>query len=214
MNKKEIMYDILKELFNISVGKAACILSEIIDRKIILKVPDIEIVNYQKEDFKLDNYLANVIDGALIVSSITFNQDLSGKANLIFPANKMRKFINLCLNNELNEEDHNQDFTDIDLDVIKEIGNIILNSLVGEISNFLEITLIFSLPEVRIFTRGDFKNDIGNKTGYKYVVILYINFTIDNTEIIGAIIIDLNLKSLHQIVKKFYGMDFNGYICE
>ncbi|MBV1816756.1 hypothetical protein [Clostridium cochlearium] len=42
------------------------------------------------------------LKGTLMISSITFEEKITGQANLIFPAEKMRKFINLCIsqNNE------------------------------------------------------------------------------------------------------------------
>ncbi|WP_055665556.1 chemotaxis protein CheC [Desnuesiella massiliensis] len=201
MNNKLLRYDILKELFNISVGKAASMLSEIINKKILLDVPNIEIADSKEGDFKLDNYLPKVLDGALMVSSISFKENLTGEANLIFPAEKMRTFINLCSNQEGEDSYQDVNFTDIDFDIVKEIGNIILNSLIGEISNYLDINLDYSLPEVKVFDKIDFKNDVTNRD-YLHILLLYITFNIDDTEIEGAIIISLTLTSLNELLKK------------
>lgn len=202
MNSDALIYDILKELFNISVGKAASILSEITNKKILLDVPNVEILNFQDEKFKVNGYLPDKIDGTLMVSSISFEKKLEGKANLIFPAKKMRTFINLCLNDEQeNSEYYNMNFTDIDFDTVKEIGNIILNCILGEVGNYLNINLIYTLPEVKVFNAIDFSKDIENE-GYIYTLILYITFLIDDVEIEGAVIIDLTLKSLNELIKK------------
>lgn len=75
MNDKSLRYDILKEIFNISVGKAASMLSEIINRKIILNVPDIEVLSFKDKEFRLDDYLPKVMDGTLMVSSISFEKN-------------------------------------------------------------------------------------------------------------------------------------------
>ncbi len=63
---------------------------------------------------------------------------------MLFPANKMRIFINLCIGQPeyMNEEDLN--FTDMDFDIIREVGNIILNSIIGEIGNTLDISLKYT----------------------------------------------------------------------
>lgn len=201
MNDKKLRYDILKEIFNISVGKAASMLSEIINRKILLNVPDIEILKMKSREFRLDDYLPKVMDGTLMVSSISFEKKLTGKANLIFPAEKMRAFINLCLNEKEIDEDYEMNFTDIDFDIIKEIGNIILNCIVGEVGNSLGINLNYTLPEVKIFNRIDFSKDVENN-GFMHVLILYITFVIDGTEIEGAIVVDLTLNSLNEMMKR------------
>lgn len=210
MNDKSLRYDILKEIFNISVGKAASMLSEIINRKILLNVPDIEVLTLEDKEFRLDDYLPKVMDGTLMVSSISFEKKLTGKANLIFPAEKMRTFINLCVNEKEMDKDYEMNFTDIDFDIIKEIGNIVLNCIVGEVGNNLGINLNYTLPEVKIFNRIDFSRDIGNN-GYMHVLILYITFVIDGTEIEGAIVVDLTLNSLNEMMKRIDKIEDESY---
>ncbi len=201
MNSETLKYDILKELFNISVGKAASILSEMINKRILLNVPNIEILGPKDVEFKIDNLIPKVLDGTLMVSSISFKEKLTGQANLIFPAEKMRTFINLCLSQEETIAQNDMEFTDIDFDIIKEIGNIILNSIIGGIGNNLGIELNYTLPEVKVFDRIDFENDI-EKKDYLYILMLYITFNIDDIEIAGAIIINLTLESLNELINK------------
>ncbi|KOA21316.1 CheY-P phosphatase CheC [Clostridium homopropionicum DSM 5847] len=193
--------DVLKELFNISVGKSASILSEIIDKKILLDVPNVKIIDLKDKETSLEDHLPEILDGTIMISSISFKEKLTGKANLIFPADKMRKFINLCINESSMDNNNDMNFTDIDFDIIKEIGNIILNSLIGEIGNYLDIKLHYTVPEVKIFHKKDLKNDIKN-TEYTNILMLYITFNIDGSEIFGAIIINLTLNSLNEILSK------------
>lgn len=200
MNNETIRYDILKELFNISVGKAASLLSEIIDKKILLDVPDVKVLNMNDKKEELEDYLPKEIDGTLMVSSISFEEKLNGKANLIFPAEKMRTFINLCSNEQEEDRYYESNFTDIDFDVIKEIGNIILNSIVGEIGNYLELNFNYSLPEVKVFKKIDFSEGIKNNE-FKHMLLLHITFVIDHTEIEGAIIVNLTMDSMNELMR-------------
>jgi Chemotaxis protein CheC, inhibitor of MCP methylation len=211
MNENEIRKDILKELFNISVGKSASILSEIIDKKILLNVPDIEILDLKVNIDQLHEYFNDIIEGALMVSSISFKEKSAGKASLIFPADKMRNFINLCLHEESDDEYSDLNFTDIDFDIIKEVGNIVLNSIIGEIGNYVDIKFNYMLPEVKVFNSMDIEEFIENEN-YSYILMLYVTFNIENSKIEGAIVINLTLKFLDEILKKIYMMevDFNG----
>lgn len=193
--------DVLKELFNISVGKSASILSEIIDKKILLNVPNVKIIDLEDKETSLEEHLPEVLDGTMMISSISFKEKLTGKANLIFPADKMRKFINLCVNESSMDNKDDMNFTDVDFDIIKEIGNIILNSLIGEIGNYLDIKLYYTVPEVKIFHKKDLKDDIKN-TEYTNILMLYITFNIDGSEIFGAIIINLTLDSLNELLSQ------------
>lgn len=201
MNENDLKYDILTEMFNIGVGRAASMLSEIIQKTIQLSVPKIEIINLNDEKVELMDCLPKVLDGTLMVSSISFEEKLTGKANLIFPAKKMRTFINLCLNKADGDDSIDLNFTDIDFDVIKEIGNIILNCIIGEIGNRLDVQFDYTLPEVQVYDRINFDKDI-KRDEYKSIIILYITFAIADSEIEGAILVDLTMNSLNELIKR------------
>lgn len=199
MNKLDITDSILKELFNTGIGKAADMLSEIIDKKIILNVPNVQFINTRETEIKIKKSLPKVLNGTLMVSSISFEKSLTGKANLIFPAEEIRTFINLCLNKK--ENMYEIDFTDVDFDIIKEVGNIILNCIIGSIRNLLSINLTYALPKVKVFKRIDFSRDI-EKNENNNILVIYITFIIEGTEIEGAIIISLSFNSLNKLMKK------------
>ena len=76
----------------------------------------------------------------------------------------------------------------------------------GETGNILNISFKYTLPEVKIFNRSDLKNDF-KKTGNFYVLILYITFIIGETEIEGAIIVDLSLNSLNDLLRKIHELE-------
>lgn len=198
MSNKIEREDILKELFNISIGKAASILSEIINKKILLDVPSFHILDIDKEMSSIDDFLPDIVQGNIMVSSITFREKLKGRASLIFPADKMRTFINLCLNENDDDQLYNNNFTDVDFDIIKEIGNIILNSVIGELGNYFSIKLSYTLPDVKVFNKQDFEKNINNSE-YSHILMLYITFKIEDSEIVGAIIINLTLSLLNDI---------------
>lgn len=186
-------------------------LSEIIDKKILLDVPKLDFFYLEDQNLKLNGNLPDVLDGALLVSSIKFGEKLTGKANLIFPATKTRMLINICLHEDEKIYCSNVDFTDIDFDIIKEIGNIVLNSIVGEIGNYLNIDLNYSVPEVKVFNQIDFRKDIKSKA-HTYILILYITFIIDDIKIEGAIVIDFTLESINTLMIKVnaIGDELNG----
>lgn len=193
--KKE---DVLKELFNIGVGQAASTLSEIIDKKIVLRVPDVKVLDLQDGKKELDLFLQQVAAGAVMVSSISFDQQLEGKISLIFPAEKMHRFIDLCLHEE-HDVDETIDFTDIDFDTIKEIGNILMNAIMGELSNNIHIPVEYTLPEVGILSDARADAFVNEEMSY-LVVLMYISFNIEGTEIEGAIVINITLKSLDDVM--------------
>ena len=50
-------------------------------------------MNLTDNKCELSNYVSNVMEGSIMISSICFKDELAGKASLIFPADKMRNFI-------------------------------------------------------------------------------------------------------------------------
>ena len=209
MNITQMNYDILKEVFNIGVGKSAAMLSEIVNKKVLLNVPHLEFLHYDANVF---NPLPNAIPkGTLVISTICFREKLAGEANLIFPADKMRQFLNLCQGeDDLECYIHGNHFDDIDLDIIKEVGNIVLNSIVGELGNYLQLELYYSLPKVTLLGQQDFAANLRDKD-YLYRLMLYITFLIDGTEINGAIIMDMTINSVHELINKLEKMEADLY---
>lgn len=205
--------DVLKELFNMGVGKAADMLSQITGQEITLRVPKIFLFDSIREkQADPDPDLLRLLNGTLMVSSITFSQRLVGKANLIFPTEHIHSFIDLCMGNASVPQPASGELTDIDFDVVKEVGNIVLNSILGTVGNFLEIPMSYSLPEVQIYNRKiDFSRDI-ESTPYKSVLLLSISFQVEKIKIEGAVLIDLTttsrrdlLRLLNRVEAKFVG---------
>lgn len=209
MEASKLSFDIIKEIFNIGVGRAADMLSQMLNKHILLDVPNIRIVNLTKEFLNINEYFNKDIKGALMISSISFENDISGEASLIFPANKMRKVIDLCLGEESNHTE-NLNFNDIDFDVIKEIGNIILNSILGEIGNFLDMNLEYNLPNVRIFETIDFEKELKDNKEI-HSILLSISFIIEDIEVSGAVIINLFSISLSKILGAVEGIERELY---
>lgn len=58
MENHDMTQDILKELFNISVGRAAGILSDIVQQKIHLTVPNVRILDVSSETYAIDEYIS------------------------------------------------------------------------------------------------------------------------------------------------------------
>lgn len=197
MNRECFRYDILSELFNIGVGKAANMLSEIVNKKISLKVPRIIIPDTADDAQKKVDPFSELFDAALMVSTISFSDKLKGKANLVFPADKVKKLVALC-SGEDSVLPEDTEFSDVDFDVIREIGNILLNCILGELGNLIHIHLTYDLPRVEIYNQNDFKPTAEDQTNHSFL-ILFVTFLIDNTEIEGAVVIDLMVESIQEL---------------
>ncbi|WP_411678100.1 chemotaxis protein CheC [Caproicibacter sp.] len=204
MDRECFRYDILSELFNIGMGKAADMLSEIVQKRIALQIPKIIIPETESGELLGDQF-SGFFDAALMVSTISFTNSLTGKANLVFPADKIKKFVALC-SGEGSLAPEDTVFTDVDFDVIREIGNILLNCILGELGNLINIQLNYDLPQVAVYNRIDFNKDLDGEKNHSFM-ILFVTFLIDDTEIEGAVIIDLMVESFQELFRLLDGIE-------
>lgn len=196
----EIMQkDILKEYVNVFVGKAAKMLSEMTNQRVLLAVREVDVINMADEGDTTDRTFFK--HGHIVSSSIHFGQEFSGRAHLIFPANKAKLLVDTCLGVYFEETgvDLNKELEDTDFDVLKEISNVILNSIVGEFSNLVGTQVDFGIPDVELVyvteneQRLYLKNDV-------YMLMFYTSFKLEEEEIEGVVIIALGLHSLKMIL--------------
>lgn len=206
MELTEYDYDILREIFNVGVGKAADLLSQIIGKRIILHIPRILVLK-SPEDFLCTSELNGLMKGTLMVSSISFSKQLAGTANLVFPAEKMRDFIALCANEEPAVAAGDLNFTDVDFDIVKEIGNIFLNCILGSVGDFLNVPLTYSLPTVKIYDR---KIDFGHNViteDFPCLLFFSVTFVIDSVKIEGAVLVSLAMASCEKLPDLLHGIE-------
>ncbi|OEF96524.1 hypothetical protein [Desulfuribacillus alkaliarsenatis] len=189
--------DALKEYMNQFIGQAASLLSDMVDKKVQLMIPDISLV-YYREEMDFENILPRFLHSYVVSSSITFGEQFSGEAKLIFPKEKIKDLVQLCLDEEDSETD---ELTDTDFDAITEIGNIILNAVVGSIGNLVEVRLDYTVPEIDVLNLpNDAKVFVSAEN--VYLLIIRNSFTIDGANIEGAIIVMLSMESINELVEK------------
>lgn len=210
MEFSECDYDTLSEIFNVGIGKASDLLSQIVKKKIILQIPRILVLK-SPEEFQSVPELAGLVKGTLMVSSLSFTEQLAGTANLVFPAEKMRDFITLCTEEEAPCENGSTEFTDVDFDVIKEIGNIFLNCILGSVGDFLSVPMSYSVPAVKVYDRAiDFGRNVMTEE-CPSVLFLAVTFVIDSVKIEGAILVSLAMDSCDRLLQYLRGIEENLY---
>ena len=148
MNIKEETKEILTELINTGVGRAAKTLNELLQYEIQLHLPKINLFTLDEmkktmEDNKLGEYV-NVIQD--------FDGPLEGAGILSFPVVNGKTLVNLLLDQE--ELDDGIDDANLlsltEMEAICEVGNNIINSVQGTISDMIAVECHYHLPDVVI----------------------------------------------------------------
>lgn len=196
----DLQKDLLKEYVNVFIGQAASMLSDMANQRVLLSVPEVEIINMSDEKKALERPL--FAHGHIVSSSMKFGHEFSGRALLIFPAQKAKLLVDACMGIETTPfEEGSFDLIDTDFDVLKEISNVILNSVIGEFSNLIGTTVEFSIPDVEVVFVSEDEQKMYLKNNV-YMMMLYTSFELAKAQVEGVVIVALGLNSLNKLLGK------------
>lgn len=175
--------DGLKELINIGLGKSGSILNAMLSTHIELSVPTIEHIAFKD----LPETLTPLNAPPLSATALDFHGDFTGAASLIFPLESAAHLTSILTH----EEPHDNNLNLLEVDAINEIGNIILNNMMGTLSNILQIRLQYGLP--------CYSDNIFNKeqteTSSESVLLVKTHFSSSEYDIQGHILILFEVSS-------------------
>jgi len=142
MNQMQL--DVLKELGNIGAGNATTALSKILDAKVDMKVPKVEMVGFSE----ITNIIADeetIMTGILLL----LEGDVNGMMMFLLDMPSARKLVNSMLSRDV-ESDDPTDFDDMELSALNEVGNIITGAYLSALSDLTRLTIVSSVPSLRI----------------------------------------------------------------
>ncbi len=181
----------LNDLINIGVFQAADILNSLVNKPINLEVPYIKIINSADAIEEYD-YLKN---NKLSIVQMDFGGPLSGVSQLFFTKENAHKLTHAFAGYYNLEEDTESLFEATFI----EIGNIVLNSLMGSICNVLDTRIRFKAPFYLEQTMQDvIKNNLDDS---KRALLAKTKFTISELELSGDFILFLKFETLSKIIE-------------
>ncbi len=193
----ELQQDAIVELVNMGIGKAAEALSQIIHDEVLLSVPNIEFVDYDK----LVDYMKGIDDQTPSAIMQKFTGDFSGNAMLIFPETSGLSLVRQMLRDTVSSDN----IGDLEEEALTEIGNIILNACFGQLGNLLSTDLDGALPSyVRssvedILNEGDVDAEINGKG---QTMLLQVDFSLRDSQTKGFVMFTMDVDSLTTFKQK------------
>lgn len=148
MNITEDQKDGLAEVINIGVGRAADSLNRMLGTRIEMSPPLVRLLAHDE----LDNTIAPEMFGADICCTyISFDGVIVGKAAFALPMPDAMNLVSVLTD----EPRHSPELDAVMTDAIKEVGNVIINNVMGSVADFLKDTVDFTLPGYAKGTAGD-----------------------------------------------------------
>ncbi len=199
-----LQQEALKELINIGVGRGADVLNSMLHSHIELKVPSIKIL----KPGQMDQIFPHIESEDLSAVEMKYRGNFSGSVELVFPTSDASKLVSLVMGDEPRQDA----LDEMRSGTLQEIGNVVLNSVMGTISNLFSFSLKYSLP---VYLEGDvpkitahMRQSEESSEDIPVLICAQTQFTIAQMQIQGTLVLVFALKSFDELIQKIE--DFHG----
>ncbi|MEG3860866.1 chemotaxis protein CheC [Microcoleus sp. herbarium12] len=185
--------DALKELINIGVGSAAGMLNEMIQFPIQLEIPDIELLSAVELRSELEKRFS--ID-PLATVQLEFSGSFSGNAQLLFPTESAVNLVSVLTG----EKKGSPDLDALKISTLSEVGNMVINGVMGSISNILQRPLDYAVP---YYLEQQIEELLLREESLDCATVLLAptHFSIEQLEIQGDILLFFDVNSFKMLLE-------------
>ena len=198
MNLTPDQADILRELMNIGVGRAAGMLNEMTDAYVRLQVPSVRI--FSALEFKKEMEREGV--DRLAAVRLGFKGPFSGTADLVFLPESASKLVAVLTG----EEPGTHEFDSVRAGTLNELGNIVISGVMGSMGNLLEKRIEYSLPQyIEDTIENLLKSSNANSDGP--ILLVRTHFVIEQLQIEGDIMLIFEVGSFDALLAAIDAID-------
>lgn len=142
----DMYFDVLKEIGNIGAGNATTAISNMLNLKVNMDVPKVEFMKVQELPTAISAEEETVVGIYLEVES-----DIGGSMMFLLKMGSAQYLVNHLMGRP---DDYAEEFNDMDISAIKEIGNIISGSYLSALSTMTNMIITSSVPYLAIDMAG------------------------------------------------------------
>lgn len=193
----ELEQDALAEVFNIGVGLAADVLSQMVNEDVRLSVPLVELTSQEVASTQFHDRE----NRPLCAIRQTYSGEVTTDAILMFPEENSLELVRSMVGSDIPLEQ----LTEMEQDAMAEIGNIILNAVISQLSNTLGLSFEGSLPKVNMVTGDTIFADFGQAGGLggqATVLMLTIDFELSTRQVSGYLAFLLDIPSSEKLIAR------------
>ncbi|MER2105590.1 MAG: chemotaxis protein CheC [Solibacillus sp.] len=136
--------DVFKEIGNIGAAHAATALSDLLDKKIDMRVPKVEMVSFS-EMMELAGGSETVVVGIFL----RIEGDAEGSMFFILPIGQANRFIQRLIRDDTFDF-HNPPVSELGLSAMQEMGNILSGSYLSALSDFTGLKIYPTVPGLSV----------------------------------------------------------------
>ncbi|WP_058485177.1 chemotaxis protein CheC [Defluviitalea phaphyphila] len=138
--------DVLKEIGNIGAGNATTALAKLLNKKVDMGVPKVNILELKN--------VADILGGAenLVVGILlSVSGEVNGMMMFVLEQKSAHILVNILMGREINNI---SEFTEMDISALKEIGNILTSSYLSSLSALTNLNIVPSIPQMAFDMAG------------------------------------------------------------
>ena len=191
MNLSQDQADTLGELITIGVGRAAGMLNEITEAYVSLEVPVVRAVSVVEFKDEMDREGVDRLSAV----QLAFDGPFFGTADLVFPPESATKLVVLLTG----EDPGTLEFESVKTGTLNELGNIVINGVMGSIANLIKQQIGYSLPNY-IEDTIDHLLTLGGADTARPILLARTHFMIEQLKIKGEIILLFDMGSFDALI--------------
>lgn len=188
----DMQKDALKEVGNIGIGQATTSLSQMVNKKVLISLPDLRIVPL----LEVPDLVRN--EDPVVGVILELLGDAKGYLLLILSKSTAKTLIRLVLG----EADETKGFDEMEVSVLMELANIMGGTYISSLSNFLSISIGISPPAQAYDMSDAIINQVLGlmSSDVNDVLFLKTEFSINEERIDGKILIFTDTNSIKNML--------------
>ena len=145
----DMQYDVLKEIGNIGAGNATTALSQMLNMKMDMSVPNVALLQFNEISQLMgdeDQTVAGILLG--------IEGDINGMMMFLFDTKSAHHLVNILMMQEKDAGVEGAEFSEMEMSALNEIGNIVSGSYLTAISTLTNLKIISTVPSMTIDMLG------------------------------------------------------------
>lgn len=203
LNLTDIQKDALKEVGNIGAGNAANALAIMLNKKVVVDVPEVEMVELDK----FSNKISKKNEKLMILWSNVTGQTRA-TILLIIKMPDILKIMSILIDEKSKADltvaniNKIKDFPDIYIDAIGELGHILASNYVSAMGDLLSITFMTEPPDMSVDVGKQLFKILKEEIGLlkKLSLVITTNIIITDIKITGTFLFIPDVQTLHELL--------------
>jgi chemotaxis protein CheC len=194
VNLTEFELDALKEIANIGSGNASIVLSSLLNKRVDLTIPSLQVVNIDQANIEFGKKT-----GLFIGIFSRIKQGMDGNVFIFMPTISALKFVSLIKKKELGNKEVISEEDEL---ILKKLSSVISSAYINGIAKFFEENIVYSEPVVLSAEANTLLDSILVRLDKKENILL-VNISFDvSKEIAGDFTLVLTMSSLSPLLAK------------